>query len=250
MIYNNTEFYVQDNWKVSNRLTLDYGLRFTRQQPQYDQFQQMSNFFPEQWTASARAGRSTSPAAATARRVRQPNAMDPRTGQILTAPGAANTAAAIGTPSRAPAILTTASAGPATASPRPLHLADPGARSRASAWPTTSPATRPWSCAAAAVSSTTVRTATRCSAIPSNPPFSTAQDLRNGQLADPRRGLSFLPVPALISLPVRRRGAGLRGSGRPASRWRCRGRGAGRLVCRQPRLQPVSALPERHRRPT
>src|SRR5690606_3447529 len=49
MIYNNTEFYVQDNWKVTNRLTLDYGMRFTRQQPQYDQFQQMSNFFREQF---------------------------------------------------------------------------------------------------------------------------------------------------------------------------------------------------------
>ena len=35
MIYNNTEFYVQDNWKASNRLTMDYGIRFTRQQPQY-----------------------------------------------------------------------------------------------------------------------------------------------------------------------------------------------------------------------
>ena len=50
MIYNNTEFYVQDNWKVNARLTLDYGIRFTRQQPQYDQFLQMSNFFATEWS--------------------------------------------------------------------------------------------------------------------------------------------------------------------------------------------------------
>src|SRR5262249_42211886 len=53
MIYNNTEFYLQDNWKTTSRLTIDYGMRFTRQQPQYDQFQQMSNFFPDQWKLSA-----------------------------------------------------------------------------------------------------------------------------------------------------------------------------------------------------
>ena len=53
MIYNNTEFYLQDNWKVNSRLTLDYGLRFTHQQPQYDQFLQMSNFFPNQWSLGA-----------------------------------------------------------------------------------------------------------------------------------------------------------------------------------------------------
>src|SRR5205823_4923313 len=99
MIYNNTEFYVQDNWKVNSRLTLDYGVRFTRQQPQYDQFLQMSNFFPELWSLGAApvlyvpgCNNGATVCSGNAR-----NAKDPRTGQILTATGAANTAAAIGT---------------------------------------------------------------------------------------------------------------------------------------------------------
>ena len=99
MIYNNTEFYVQDNWKVNNRLTLDYGVRFTRQQPQYDQFLQMSNFFPNEWSLAnapllyvSGCNNGATVCSGNAR-----NAVDPRTGQILTAPGAANTAAAIGT---------------------------------------------------------------------------------------------------------------------------------------------------------
>src|SRR3984893_1655645 len=51
-VYNNIEAYVQDNWKVNNRLTLDYGLRFTHQQPQYDSHEQASNFFVDKWSPS------------------------------------------------------------------------------------------------------------------------------------------------------------------------------------------------------
>jgi hypothetical protein len=84
-VYNNREFYVQDNWKVSNQLTLDYGLRFVNQQPQHDKFRNSSNFFIERWSpASAPAlyvpgcVGGTYPCSAANRR-----AMDPRTGQLL-----------------------------------------------------------------------------------------------------------------------------------------------------------------------
>lgn len=45
--YTNLEFYVQDNWKVRQRLTLDYGLRFYYIQPQYDKALQTSTFLPQ-----------------------------------------------------------------------------------------------------------------------------------------------------------------------------------------------------------
>ena len=42
--YWNVEWYVQDNWKVNDRLTLDYGLRFYWVQPQHDEAGLTSNF--------------------------------------------------------------------------------------------------------------------------------------------------------------------------------------------------------------
>jgi hypothetical protein len=52
-IYDSHEWYIQDNWKVSNRLSLDYGLRITNQGENYDTKLQASNFFVEQWDPSA-----------------------------------------------------------------------------------------------------------------------------------------------------------------------------------------------------
>jgi hypothetical protein len=52
-IYYNTEGYVQDNWRVDSRLTLDYGVRLVHQTPQYDARGQASNFFEDQWSRSA-----------------------------------------------------------------------------------------------------------------------------------------------------------------------------------------------------
>jgi hypothetical protein len=100
MIYNQIEFYLQDNWKVNNRLTLDYGMRFVNQQPQHDKFGQMSNFFPELWkkTDAPQLYISGCKSGATVCSGNDRNAVDPRTGQILVVSGAANTAAAIGTP--------------------------------------------------------------------------------------------------------------------------------------------------------
>ena len=82
-IYNNIEFYIQDNWKATPKLTLDYGMRFTRQQPQYDSFLQASNFFADRWKASSapllfEAGCAAQPCTGNNRQ-----AMDPRNGQLL-----------------------------------------------------------------------------------------------------------------------------------------------------------------------
>ena len=112
MLYNQLEFYLQDNWKVSNRLTLDYGMRFVHQQPQYDQFNQMSNFFPSSslfganpqgvsgWNAANAqvlyvAGCSNG-ATVCSGNIR--NAKNPITGAIISGGTAANSQALIGTP--------------------------------------------------------------------------------------------------------------------------------------------------------
>ena len=49
--YINLEWYAQDTWKVRSNLTLDYGVRFYHDPPQYDTLGQLSSFWP--WTYSA-----------------------------------------------------------------------------------------------------------------------------------------------------------------------------------------------------
>ncbi len=97
-VYDNREAYVQDNWKVNNRLTLDYGMRFVHAAPQYDKLGQGSNFLPDKWAlASApqlfRPGCAVSPIPATGCPAASQQALNPVTGQLL----GPNTTAAIGT---------------------------------------------------------------------------------------------------------------------------------------------------------
>ena len=48
--YRNVEFYIQDNWRVSKGLTLDYGLRFYSPSGETDQNQSFSSFDPSAYS--------------------------------------------------------------------------------------------------------------------------------------------------------------------------------------------------------
>lgn len=51
-VYNNLEWYLQDNWKATRKLTLDYGVRFYWMQPQHDSLNQTANFIPSKFDPS------------------------------------------------------------------------------------------------------------------------------------------------------------------------------------------------------
>jgi hypothetical protein len=50
--YNQLEFYAQDTWKLTPRLTLDYGMRFAWIPPQYDANNQIALFDPASYDSS------------------------------------------------------------------------------------------------------------------------------------------------------------------------------------------------------
>jgi hypothetical protein len=77
-VYDNFEWYLQDNWKASSRLTLDYGVRFYYMTPQWDQSKIVSTFIPEDFDF-ANAATLYRPAIVNGQRV----GIDPATGQTV-----------------------------------------------------------------------------------------------------------------------------------------------------------------------
>ena len=78
--YSNIEWFMQDNWKTTDKLTLDYGVRFYYLTPQWDVSRQASNFLPEEYDP-AQAVRLFQPTLVNGQRV----GFDPVTGQTVAA---------------------------------------------------------------------------------------------------------------------------------------------------------------------
>lgn len=200
LVYNNMEFYAQDNWKVGDRLTVDAGVRLTRQQPQYDRFGRMSNFFPEVWFPGMApllyvpACRSGAPVCGGLDR----NAAHPVTGEILEAPGSLSSALAIGT-------IVPRSGDPANG----IRLAGDEIAETGYVWPKLVYAPR---FGVAYDVSGTQRLIVRGGGgrfydrpegntvigIPANPPASESQILANGRLQTLGQGLSVTGVPSVF----------------------------------------------------
>ncbi len=76
--YSNVEWYGQDTWKVTRRLTLDFGMRFQWIQPQFDAGLQTATFLPEKFDRAA-AARLYYPTLVNGVKA----AIDPKTGTII-----------------------------------------------------------------------------------------------------------------------------------------------------------------------
>jgi hypothetical protein len=197
MVYDNTEFYVQDNWKVNSRMTLDYGVRFTHQGPQYDKNQNMSNFFPEQWNTSqvqtlyvpgCLGGAATCASGSVV-------AKDPRNGNLLPA----NTSAAVGTPI------------PNSGNPlNGIRQAGDGIAKTGYTWPAIVVGPRFGVAYDISGNQMTVLRAgggifydrpdgNTVFSIPGNPPIADSADLRYGMLQTLTQGFRILPNPQLVT---------------------------------------------------
>ena len=85
-IYTNVEAFVQDNWKVNNRLAFDYGLRLVHMTPQYDDNGFAAQFFATEFNP-ANAAVLYKPVCATGAAPpctgNNQRALNPATGQVL-----------------------------------------------------------------------------------------------------------------------------------------------------------------------
>ena len=85
-LYENLEFYLQDNWKVNNKLTLDYGMRFVHMTPQYDANGFAAQFFSSEFDQNNSAvlyRPVCAPGAVAPCTGNNQRAMNPVTGQVL-----------------------------------------------------------------------------------------------------------------------------------------------------------------------